>query len=172
MHEISNNVAFWHVKIRTSPCSLLVSLESPNGVQSVAKQSYNTQATSKGSDRTARMRRLIWGFAGRTYHIVGNLMYWLKCNMKLHFFRKSDYSIQFTKIFHWVILVNNKGFRFGITECNHPYKIPLKASNDILMFQIFTKAKDIFLSEWVMLVWSDGWPITWSSAPRNVHYWV
>ena len=118
------------------------------------------------------MRRLIWGFAGRTYHIVGNLMHWLKCNMKLHFFRKSDYSIQFTKIFHWVILVNNKGFRFGITECNHPYKVPLKASNDILMFQIFTKAKDIFLSEWAMLVWSDGWPITWSSAPQNVHYWV
>ena len=24
------------------------------------------------------MRRLIWGFAGRTYHIVGNLMHWLK----------------------------------------------------------------------------------------------
>ena len=22
------------------------------------------------------MRRLIWGFAGRTYHIVGNLMHW------------------------------------------------------------------------------------------------
>ena len=26
------------------------------------------------------MRRLIWGFAGRTYHIVGNLMSWLICN--------------------------------------------------------------------------------------------
>ena len=37
------------------------------------------QATSKGSDQTARMRRLIWGFAGRAYHIVGNLMHWLKC---------------------------------------------------------------------------------------------
>ena len=32
------------------------------------------QATSKGSDQTGRMHRLIWGFAGRTYHIVGNLM--------------------------------------------------------------------------------------------------
>ena len=30
--------------------------------------------TSKGSDQTARMRRLVWAFAGRTYHIVGNLM--------------------------------------------------------------------------------------------------
>ena len=26
------------------------------------------------------MRRLIWGFAGDTYHIVGNLMSRLKCN--------------------------------------------------------------------------------------------
>ena len=32
------------------------------------------QATSKGSDQTARMHKLILGFAGRTYHIVGNLM--------------------------------------------------------------------------------------------------
>ena len=24
------------------------------------------------------MRRLIWGFAGRTYHIVGNLMHWVR----------------------------------------------------------------------------------------------
>ena len=23
------------------------------------------------------MRRLVWGFAGRTYHIVGNLVHWL-----------------------------------------------------------------------------------------------
>ena len=38
-----------------------------------------TQATSKGSDQTARMRRLIWGFAGRKYHIVRNLMPWLIC---------------------------------------------------------------------------------------------
>ena len=37
----------------------------------------NIQATSKGSDQTARMRRLIWGFAGRTYHIVENVMLWL-----------------------------------------------------------------------------------------------
>ena len=25
------------------------------------------------------MRRLIWGFAGRRYHIVGNILHWLKC---------------------------------------------------------------------------------------------
>ena len=36
------------------------------------------QVTNKGSDQTARMRRLVWAFAGLTYHIVGNLMPWLK----------------------------------------------------------------------------------------------
>ena len=30
--------------------------------------------SSKGSDQTARILRLVSGFAGRTYHIVGNLM--------------------------------------------------------------------------------------------------
>ena len=33
--------------------------------------------TRKGSDQTACMRRLICAFAGRTYHIVVNLMLWL-----------------------------------------------------------------------------------------------
>ena len=47
-----------------SLCSLLLSLETPNGVQSVAQQSKNTQATSKGSDQTSRMCRLILDFAG------------------------------------------------------------------------------------------------------------
>ena len=37
---------------------------------------------SKGSDQTTCMRRLIWGFAWRTYHIVGNLMHWLILYMK------------------------------------------------------------------------------------------
>ena len=37
------------------------------------------QVTSKGSDQTARMRRLIYGFAGRTYYTVGNLMSRLNC---------------------------------------------------------------------------------------------
>ena len=37
----------------------------------------DVQATSKCSDQIARMRRLVWAFAGRTYHIDGNLMSWL-----------------------------------------------------------------------------------------------
>ena len=36
------------------------------------------QATDKGSDQTARTRRLIWDCACHTYHIVGNLMTRLK----------------------------------------------------------------------------------------------
>ena len=36
-----------------------LSLETPNGVQLVALQSWNIQATSKGFDQTARMSRLI-----------------------------------------------------------------------------------------------------------------
>ena len=28
------------------------------------------------------MRRLIWSFAGRTYHIVGNLISWLICKQQ------------------------------------------------------------------------------------------
>ena len=35
-HAISNNVAFWQVSTQTSLCSLLLSLETANGVQSVA----------------------------------------------------------------------------------------------------------------------------------------
>ena len=58
----------------------------------------NIQATtcSKDSDQTARMRRLIWGFAGRTDHIVENFMksYKGKWNikkiiLKMAFYEKS-----------------------------------------------------------------------------------
>ena len=57
-HEISKNVAFSHESTQTSLCNLLFSLETQN-VRSVALQSQNIQATSKGSDQTARMRRLV-----------------------------------------------------------------------------------------------------------------
>ena len=73
-HVISNNVAFWQVSIQTSLWSPLLNTDTPNVVQSVALQSENIQATSTVSDQTAGMCRLIWGFAGCTYHIVGNVM--------------------------------------------------------------------------------------------------
>ena len=71
---ISNNVALSHEQTQTSIRSLLLSSETPSAVRPVAEQSYNIQATSKDSDQTARMYRLVLAFAGRTYHIVGNLM--------------------------------------------------------------------------------------------------
>ena len=58
-----------------------------DGVQSVAWHSWDIQATSKGCDQTARMCRLIWGFAGSTYHIVGNLM------SRLNYMRQINISI-------------------------------------------------------------------------------
>ena len=56
---ISNNAAFREVYTQMSLCSLLLSLETPNDVQSVAKHSFNIHATSTGSDHTVHMRRLI-----------------------------------------------------------------------------------------------------------------
>ena len=53
------------------------------------------QETSKGSDQTGRMRRLIWGFAGHTYHIVGNHRSQLKCTLlNLFRFAKLHVTIQ------------------------------------------------------------------------------
>ena len=44
---------------------------------SVTYQVLIIQTISKGSDQSMRMSRLVWAFAYRTYHIVGNLMLWL-----------------------------------------------------------------------------------------------
>ena len=59
-------------------CSFLLNLETPHTVRSLTQESYYIQATSKCSEQTVLMRRLVWEFAGCTYHIVGNLMS-LKC---------------------------------------------------------------------------------------------
>ena len=48
-------------------------LRNSTDVRSVALESLNIQMTSKGSDQTARMRRLVLAFAGHIYQIVGNL---------------------------------------------------------------------------------------------------
>ena len=51
------------------------------GMNRLSATSYNIQGSSKGSDQTARMRRLIRGFTGRTYCIVGHLMSRLICEI-------------------------------------------------------------------------------------------
>ena len=65
-------------------CGILTSVDSVKPVQSpfklrnskwfrsVDQHSENMRGTSKGSDQTVRMHRLVWGFAGCIYHIVGN----------------------------------------------------------------------------------------------------
>ena len=59
-----------HLKLRNSKwCSV----SSLTGIE------YSSNC--KGSDQTACMPRLIWGFAGRTYHINGNLMQRLICHV-------------------------------------------------------------------------------------------
>ena len=37
------------------------------------------------------MRRLVWAFADRTYHIVGNLMPWLKCIFNIQSSKPTPY---------------------------------------------------------------------------------
>ena len=55
-----------HFKLRTSKrCS----------ISSLTLVEYSHDEQRLWSE-AARMRRLIWAFAGRTYHIVGNLMHW------------------------------------------------------------------------------------------------
>ena len=82
-HVISSHVAFWHVYTWASLCGLPLRLETPSDVRPVAWHSLNIRATRKGSDQTAHMRRLIWDFAGRTYHIDGYLMLQLKCSLQM-----------------------------------------------------------------------------------------
>ena len=74
----------WAVTCDFLQCGILTCVDSNEPVQppfmlrnSKWCSTQNIQATSKGPDQNARLRRLIWGFAGRTYHIVGNLMSWL-----------------------------------------------------------------------------------------------
>ena len=76
----------WAAKCDFQQCGILTSVHSDEPVKPLFKLrnfkwcSVNSLtpikyiATSKGSDQTARMRRLVWTVAGHTYHIVGNLM--------------------------------------------------------------------------------------------------
>ena len=69
-------------------CGILTSVDSEEPVKphfklTNSKWWKNIKGTSKGSDQTARMRRLVWAFDGLTYHIVGNPMLWLKSSCEL-----------------------------------------------------------------------------------------
>ena len=55
------------------------------------------------SDQTARMRRLIWVFAGGTFNLVGNAVSLLKCVVRTHYTSSTDsvcvYAVG-TRCFH------------------------------------------------------------------------
>ena len=78
----------WATACDFQQCGILTSVDSKelvqpqNDVWSVAQQSWNIQATSESYGQTAHMCRLIEGFAGHTYQIVGNLMSRLKYEYK------------------------------------------------------------------------------------------
>ena len=59
----------WHFhmnRLRRACCNILLSLETPNKVRSVALYSQNIKATSKGSDHTAQADlRLCWSHKTR-----------------------------------------------------------------------------------------------------------
>ena len=62
----------------------------------------NIQATSKGYNQTACLCRLMWGFAGRTYNIVGNRISRLICIYDLllnHFPASCAFWSMFVRLF-------------------------------------------------------------------------
>ena len=97
------------------PVQPFLSFDSPNVVQSVTEHFKNIEATSKGSDQTARMRRLVWAFAGRTYHIVGNLTYYIK------FY--SSYEMYFTTKRKWIGAESYGWLSAFCVHSNQTYKL-------------------------------------------------
>ena len=72
----------WHVRPAKTQISLGIRpvwSESSLCAQWVAKDPSFQHADSEDSDQPGRMPRLIWVFAGRTYHFVGFVMRWLIC---------------------------------------------------------------------------------------------
>ena len=89
----------WAVTCDFQQCGILTSVDSDQPVQPAFRHRYSKWCSVRSltlkeysSDEQrlwsecayaqADMRSLIWAFAGRTYHIVGNLMHWLKCQSK------------------------------------------------------------------------------------------
>ena len=96
----------WAVTCDFQRCGILTSVYSDEPVQPPFKHRnskwcsvssltlIDIQATNKGSDQTVRFSRLIWGLAGRTYHIVGNPMPRLKCRfVYLYYFARPAYLL-------------------------------------------------------------------------------
>ena len=86
LHDMRIEKNSWATTSDFQQCSILTSVDSDESLQNPVKLRHskccsvssltvmNIQATSKGSDQTEHVRRLAWAFAGRTYHIVGNIV--------------------------------------------------------------------------------------------------
>ena len=80
-------IYIWAVTCDFQQCGILTCVDSDKPVQPPTKLRNakccsvrkNIQATSKGSDQTAHMRRLVWAFADHLFYFVGNLMSRLIC---------------------------------------------------------------------------------------------
>ena len=95
------------------------------------------------------MRRLIWGFAGRTYHIVGNLMHWLKFVYGVN----SLVLVLIMTIFFWLpgYTWSLKSYYTSIKDtsfCGHLdfncLKLKYEVNHDILLF-ILAPGYSVFL---------------------------
>ena len=64
------------------------------------------------------MRRLIWGFAGRTYHIVGNLMHWLKYNFQMNLKYKTVLDMFYTYTIDFMFVNNVPIWHFKAKQIN------------------------------------------------------
>ena len=102
----------WAATFDFQQCGILTSVDSDEPVQPSFKLTNSKRCSvssltlieyssdySKVSDQTVHMRRLIWGFAGPTYHIVGNLMSRLKL---IIFFRGIGRKVE--RSLTWLIL--------------------------------------------------------------------
>ena len=62
------------------------------------------------------MRRMIWGFAGGTYHIVGNLMHWLNYCLTLALYSQSQDG-SFSNSVHKMYLYYRRWFKKSMLAC-------------------------------------------------------
>ena len=70
-----NTLFIWAVAWDFQQFDILTSVDSDEPLKPPFK--LRNSKWCSGSDQTTLMPRLIWGFAGPTYHIVENLMHWL-----------------------------------------------------------------------------------------------
>ena len=106
------------------------------------------------------MRRLIWGFAGRTYHIVGNIMHWLICINTFHC---------------WKIIVRREPhIIYKLLEVPNVQRIRPKTWSLLTMHQKHSILKIILLlggEKIISMLWKSRRK-SWNSVTRLRSYWL